>query len=291
MLTKHITGFIEYCKVSGFRERSLQAFAIRLQEFDKFFKTRRIRRITAIKYSHLLDFVAEYKNPSVHVKKSRVWALHQFFHYLTLQGLVDDNIALKLPYPKIEKTVPHFLTVDELNKILLYCSERSHCLTGLRNLIIMMMLGMLGLRTGTLIRLKVQDIDVKAGLAWIHEKGGGKRMMVLPKVICQVLKAYIRQRGLRPGPLFLSERGKQLSPRTLQDIFRKAANSVDIDKHLHAHLFRHTAATHLNRISDISVTQQVLGHRIMANTLKYAHLNPDTYATYMKKHPFMKGGC
>jgi integrase len=107
---------------------------------------------------------------------------------MTVHGIVPNNIARQLPYPKIEKTVPHFLTVDEFNKILMYCSERAHTLMGLRNLIIIMMLGILGLRTGSIVKLRLQDIDVKAGLAWINEKGGAKRLMVPSKIICQVLK-------------------------------------------------------------------------------------------------------
>ena len=68
----------------------------------------------------------------------------------------------------------------------------------------------------------------------------------------------------------------------------RAADQLGIDKKLHARLFRHTAATHLNKVADIAITQQVLGHSHRANTLKYAHLNPDQYAAYMKKHPFMR---
>ena len=85
-----------------------------------------------------------------------------------------------------------------------------------------------------------------------------------------------------------SKRKKRISPRTLQDIFRTAADQLGIDKKLHARLFRHTAATHLNKVAGIEITQQVLGHSRRANTLKYAHLNPDRYAAYMKKHPFMR---
>jgi len=87
--------------------------------------------------------------------------------------------------------------------------------------------------------------------------------------------------------LFLAKRKKHISARTLQDIFKQAADELDIDKHLHAHLFRHTAATHLNKVSDIAITQHALGHMRSSNTHKYAHLNPDQYAFYMQKHPYV----
>jgi site-specific recombinase XerD len=235
MLEEQINSFIQYCKVSGFRDRSLQSLSIRLNQFKKFLITARLRKIKSIAYRYLSRFVADYKNPSIHVKKARVWSLRQFFHYLKLNGYVNENIATDLPYPKIEKTVPLFLTVREYNRILHHCSKNAGTFTGLRNLIIIMMLGLPGLRTNSIISMNVQDVDVAAG----------------------------------------------------QDIFRNAADSIGIDKHLHAHLFRHTAATHLNKVAGASITQYVPGHSRRKNTMKYVHLNPDHYAVYMRKHPFM----
>jgi integrase/recombinase XerC len=158
----------------------------------------------------------------------------------------------------------------------------------LRNLLIIMLLGMLGLRTSTLIAINIEDIDVSCGLMWIREKGRRQRNMVLPHSICKIIHKYLQLRRLKKGPLLISKRKKRISQRTLQDIFRTTADRLGIEKKLHARLFRHTAATHLNRVAGIEITQQVLGHSRRANTLKYAHLNPDQYAVYMKKHPYMQ---
>jgi len=287
MLEKHIKGFLRYCKLSGFKERSIQALTIRLNDFNNFLKTERLCSIRSITYSHLSAFVADYRLPSIHVKKSRIWSLRQFFHYLKLNGIVIENIATELPYPKIEKTVPHFLTIDEYNRILHHFAARINMNQGLRNLLIIMMLGLMGLRTGSIISMNVQDIDIVSGLAWVKEKGERKRTIVLPEMICSFLYKYLVHMGRSRGSLFLSKRDKRLSPRTLQDIFRTAADNLSINKHLHAHLFRHTAATHLNRVAGTSITQHVLGHSQRKNTYKYTHLNPDQYAAYMKRHPFM----
>ena len=159
---------------------------------------------------------------------------------------------------------------------------------GLRNLVIIMLLGTLGLRTRTLTGLNIEDIDVTCGLMWIREKGQRQRTIALPHCLCKIIRNYLKLQQLERGPLFISKRNKRISPRTLQDIFRTAADQLGIDKKLHARLFRHTAATHLNKVAGIDITQQVLGHSRRANTIKYAHLNPDQYALYMKKHPYMK---
>jgi integrase/recombinase XerC len=288
MLHRYINQFLEYCQLADFSVRSIQALTARLNEFEACRKAQRIRCVKKITYRHLVNFVADYKAPSIHVKKSRVWTLRQFYHFLTLHRHVPKNIALKLPYPKIEKTVPQFLTIDEYNRLIRHFSRKTQDVLALRNLIIIMLLGMLGLRTSTLIALNIEDIDVSCGLMWIREKGRRQRNMVLPHSLCKIIHKYLQLRRLKKGPLLISKRKKRISQRTLQDIFRTAADRLGIEKKLHARLFRHTAATHLNRVAGIEITQQVLGHSRRANTLKYAHLNPDQYAVYMKKHPYMQ---
>jgi len=289
MLHRQITQFLDYCRLADFSIRSIQALSARLNEFEIFVKTQRIRSIKRVRYRHLINFAADFNAPSIHVTKSRVWSLRQFYHFLTLHQIVSENIAAGLLYPKIEKTVPQFLTIEEYTRLLGHFTNRAaDSLMGLRNLVIIMLLGTLGLRTSTLTAINIEDVELTCGLLWIREKGRRHRSMVLPHCICKIIGIYLQPRQPKKGPLLISKRKKRISPRTLQDIFRTAADQLGIDKKLHARLFRHTAATQLNKVAGIEITQQVLGHNRRANTLKYAHLNPDQYAVYMKKHPFMR---
>jgi site-specific recombinase XerD len=288
MLNRLIKQFMEYCHLADFSDRSIQALLIRLKEFSAYLKKEKIRSIKKVGYLDLVAFVADFHSPSVHVRKSRIWALRQFYHFMTVYDHVPENIATNLPYPKIEKTVPQFLTQDEYKQLLHYFCKKATDLTGLRNLVIIMLLGTLGLRTRTLTGLDIQDVDIQCGLLWVKEKGGRRRNLVLPKTLCKVLDQYLNISERTDGPLLLSKRKRRISPRTLQDIFRSAADELGIDKRLHARLFRHSAATHLNKASGIEVTRYVLGHHRRANTLKYAHLNPDKYAAYMLLHPYMR---
>ena len=106
MLHQYCCQFLEYCQLADFSARSIQALSIRLNELIIFLKTRRIRSVKRVRYRHLIDFTADYNDPSIHVTKSRVWALRQFYHFLTLHRIVPENIATGTPYTKIEKTVP-----------------------------------------------------------------------------------------------------------------------------------------------------------------------------------------
>jgi site-specific recombinase XerD len=291
MLQHDITAFLHYCKDADFSQRSVESLAFRLHEFNRFVQSQGVCSVKAITFQLLVQFVADFHKPSAHVKKARVWCLHQFFHYLKLQQHIQDNIALKLPYPKIEKKVPVFLTQEEFNQILKHFAQQATTAIGRRNLVIICLLGFLGLRTATIADLNISDIDLAESRIWIKQKGAprqSKKELPLPQILCRLLAEYIRQLDRQHGPLFMSKRKQRLARRSLQSIFYQVAQSLDIDKNLHPHLFRHTAATQLNQVAGMEITQFVLGHQSQHNTHQYVHLNPDIYAVHMKNHPYMK---
>ena len=87
----HYCGqFLEYCQLTDFSARSIQALPIRLNELTIFLKTRRIRSVKRVRYRHLVDFTADYNDPSIHVIKSRVCVLRQFYYFLSLHRIVPE---------------------------------------------------------------------------------------------------------------------------------------------------------------------------------------------------------
>ena len=112
MLQPLIAQFLEYCELANFSARSIQAMEIRLRELGFFTLGHKLRTVTDITYLHLVEFTAQYRQPSIHMRKSRVWARRQFFHFPALHGHAT-NIAAQFPYPKIEKTVPLIPARDE----------------------------------------------------------------------------------------------------------------------------------------------------------------------------------
>ena len=283
MLQENTTDFLNACKQNNFSAKSLESFSIRLLEFDAFLTSLSLNHVSEIRYEHLMDFVSS-GNASPHVKKQRVWSIRQFFHFLKVKDVISDNPAKGLPYPKIKRSEPVFLCLAELKKILLFCLRRSGSLEGLRNLLIIMMLGFLGLRLRALVRLNVWDVDLSESILWIQEKGGVTRSVPLPQILCVFLFSYLNRLGRISGPLFLSKRKKRISERTLQHLFQSLMERLHIRKHLHAHLFRHTAATQMNRLAGTDLTQALLGHRSRKSTEIYTHLNDYRFAQYMYAH-------
>jgi site-specific recombinase XerD len=262
----------------------LKALKSRLREFADYVDRLNLKSVTEVDYSHLLEFVTGDEQTSAHVTKSRVWALRRFFRYLDLC------------YPKLEKQVPQFLSAGEFEGILDFLSERLGEADGLRNLVLFLFLGVLGLRISSIRQLNIADVEVSAGRLWVNEKGSRQRFMVLSPTLVSVLSGYLAalpegqpRSGGYPKALFLSKRGKRISERAIQTLVAEIGRACGFRDRLHPHLFRHTAATHLCQVADVNITREVLGHWRENNTRRYIHLSSTLYAQYMRCHPYMAG--
>ncbi len=289
MLKSNITSFLEYFQSLSYSKKSLKALKSRLGEFNDYINHVNLKSVTGIEYSHLLAFAIGDENTSAHVTKSRVWALKRFFQYLVLQQILPDNLAKELSYPKLEKKIAQFLSAREFQQVLSYLCGQVGKRDGLRNLIIFLLLGILGLRVSTVSTLDIADVDVNVGRLWVQEKGDKKRFMILPEILIDLLGCYLAAH-CRPDAsgLFLSKRGKRLSVSALQKLVTQVGKASGLNTNLHPHLFRHTAATQLCQVADIHITREVLGHWRETHTRRYVHLGSNLYAQYMRRHPFMR---
>lgn len=277
MLHNTISDFLSYCKTYNFGKRSLEVFSSMLKKLAGHVHSLHINSIREISYKHLLSFVIS-GNPSVHTKKHRIWSLRQFFQYLKNKKIVKDNIAMKIPYPKINNKEPDFFTFKELKVIINYFISTADSSLGMRNLIIVLFLTFLGLRISSILNINIQDINLKTSSLLVTEKGNQQRLIFLPQILCFFLYPYIKALDRDLGPLFISRQNKKISLRTVQHIFSEASGALGM--HICSRLFRHTAATQLNKIAGLDVTKYVLGHRRRESTKRYVHLNPDVYAVF-----------
>jgi integrase/recombinase XerC len=288
MLIENIAKFLEYYQSLSYSDKSLKALKSRLGEFNDYVNRFGVKSISEIEYSHLLEFVSGDEQTSAHVTKSRVWALRRFFRYLMSQGILPHNPAADLSYPKLEKQVPQFLSAGDFERILDFLSERILEADGLRNLLLFLFLGVLGLRISTIRQLNIADVDVASGRLWVNEKGGVQRFMILSPTLVYFLDCYLATLPDSPEALFLSKRGKRISERALQTLVAEIGQFCGLSNRLHPHLFRHTAATHLCQVAEVNVTREVLGHWRESTTRRYIHLSSNRYAQYMRRHPYMR---
>lgn len=218
--------------------------------------------------------------------------LRSFFKSLVKKGMIEVNPAEGLLTPKREKTIPVYLTVDEIFRLL--DSIESDALLAARNRAIFETLYSCGIRVSELTGLNVFDIDASAATVRVFGKGGKERVVPIGRKALDAVEGY-RERlraetGIgtdRNGPIFLNRQRQRLTARSVGRILKQLAVACGIATPISPHGLRHTFATHmLDAGADLRSVQELLGHRNLSTTQKYTHVSINRLMeTYDKAHP------
>ena len=223
-------------------------------------------------------------------------ALRTFFKYLQRLGVAKSNPARLAPSPKVEKNLPHFLTVDEAFHLLNQTGGATF--GGVRDRAMLEVFYAGGLRLSELAGLSLGDVDLAQGVMRVWGKGAKERLAFLGKPARESLAAYLprRQQLLsqtgrgQEVALFLNARGTRLSTRSVARVVAKWAQLSGLSQGLTPHGLRHSFATHLlEGQADLRAVQELLGHSSISSTQRYLHLNLDyLMEEYDKAHPRSK---
>lgn len=139
-----------------------------------------------------------------------------------------------------------------------------------------------GLRIAEAVSMKPADIDSERMVIRVEDgKGGKDRYVPLSPRLLNTLREYWRQQRPRGPWLFPSTKPhRHISPGTIQQVCREAALRSGIQKHVTAHMLRHSFATHLlENGTDIRIIQVLLGHARIDTTAGYTSVSPETIGT------------
>ena len=216
----------------------------------------------------------------------KIATLRSFFGYLTnKKHLLDNNPIKDMDSPKLRKTLPRYLTLDEsvtlLESVDGQNSERDYC-------IITLFLNC-GLRISELISLNIDDIHDDA----LHVLGKGNKMRVvyLNDACKDALSAYLAVRrnisGKNAAALFLSSRNARISRSTVHALVKKHIGAAGLDSSQYSsHKLRHTAATlMLQNGVDVKAVQEVLGHEHLNTTEIYTHIDNEALRVAARANP------
>jgi len=235
--------------------------------------------------------VLHQRNQKVTIAR-KLAALRSFFRYLVKQGIVEDDPTGFILTPKHQRTIPTYLAVDDMFRLL--DAVETETLLGQRNRAIFETIYSCGLRVSELAQMNVQDVDFSGGSVKVHGKGAKERMAPIGKKALVSIQTY-RQRlykeagvaSTAEGPLFLNKNKGRLTPRSIARILDKLARECGIAVPVSPHALRHTFATHmLDAGADLRAVQELLGHKSLSTTQRYTHVSIDRLmAVYDKSHP------
>ncbi len=207
-------------------------------------------------------------------------SLSVFFDFLKERGIIQKNYVKLLDKPKVKRSLPKFLDLDETIALL---ESVKHP----RDRAILELLYSSSLRASELVGLDVKDVDFEHNRVRVKRKGGRSVYVPFSERAKRFLKEYVKDR--KEGALFLNRYGERLSTRSLQKIVKKYSMR-SIFKDISPHTLRHTKATHLlNSGMDIRMLQRFLGHSTIKATQIYTHVNLKQLSEiYDKAHPLAK---
>jgi integrase/recombinase XerC len=219
-------------------------------------------------------------------------AVRSWCRFLCRQGELETNPAVGLRGPRQDKKLPHFLSREDVLRLLEV--PPSDTPLGLRDRAILETLYSAGLRVSELTGLATADVDVEGGMATVRGKGRRERLALLGPPAVEALRAWLPERAALAGPralhqpaLFLNRGGTRLSARSVARMLAKYLTRAGLDPRTSPHTLRHSFATHLlDAGADIRSVQELLGHRSLGTTQIYTHVSTRRlHDSYHKAHP------
>ena len=251
---------------------------------------------------HLKKLLRVFKNQGLKAKtlSRKISSIKLFFSFLNKRFKVD-NKAESLVFPKLEKTLPSYLTEEEIKRLLDVANE-DNSEKGIRNKVMLYLLYASGMRVSELINVKIDQIEFDTGFIKMEGKGNKERMVPLPKNVLDLLNFYIdfirkniikkskNELNSNKNYLFINIYSGELKPITRQalwGILKRILLQAGINKNISPHSLRHSLATHLLKNgANIRSLQLLLGHEQISTVQVYTHLeNSQIRKVYDKKHP------
>ncbi|UUO09299.1 tyrosine recombinase XerC [Blastopirellula sp. J2-11] len=222
----------------------------------------------------------------------RLASMRSFFRFAQREELIDRSPAKPLRNPRRKRKLPHFLTGEEISKLL--SAPPANTAAGLRDRAIFETTYSAGLRVSELIGMNDSDIDAEQGLIRIRGKGKRERLGPLGSYAVKALHDWLRKRTLsdrtaaaKEKPVFTNKFGNRLTTRSVGRMLEKYIAIAGLDTRTSPHTLRHSFATHLlDAGADIRSVQELLGHKSLVTTQIYTHVSTTRLKeAYEKAHP------
>ena len=259
-----------------------------------------VREITTSEIFDFLSYLANDRNPepdspapdlgiSASSRARKLSAIKSFYKYLTVRTKqLTENPVADLEYPKLRKSLPKYLTLDQASRLL-------QCVSGVnekRDYAILMLFLNCGIRRSELVGLNVAD--VYEDRIRVIGKGNNERFVYFGSACRKAIDAYIVERNklvlTDNRALFGSRNGNRISVSAVHRLVDKALLQAGLDTTQYsAHKLRHTAATMmLSGGVDVKTVQEVLGHENLNTTQIYTHIENTELKIAAEANPLSK---
>ena len=259
-----------------------------------------VREITTSEIFDFLSYLANDRNPdpdspaqdygiSASARARKLSAIKSFYKYLTVRTKqLQENPVADLEYPKLRKSLPKYLTMEQSAALLSSVSGQNQK----RDYAILMLFLNCGIRRSELVGLNMTD--VYEDRIRVVGKGNKERFVYFGTPCRKAIDAYMEERKKQVltdnRALFGSRNGNRISVTAVHRLVEKALKQAGLDStQFSAHKLRHTAATMmLSGGVDVKTVQEVLGHENLNTTQIYTHIENTELKLAAKANPLSK---
>lgn len=289
-MPEELKAFLNYLSLErNYSPNTIAAYTRDITEFQKFLgEEKNLTAVSELDLKKYLVYLLQKKQSRRTVARKMI-ALRSFYRFLKKRGIITVNPTQTLELPKIPKTLPEVLTVEEA--VNLIENQETSTPLALRNKALVELFYGAGLRIGEIAGLNLKDIDLNQGYVRVTGKGRRQRIVPLGSYALKAVKMYLEKGRpfLKPNSekLFLNQRGEGLTSRGIRLIITNIVKKAGLSRKITPHTFRHSYATHLlEGGADIRSVQELLGHKRLSTTEIYTHLSQERLReVYLKAHP------
>ena len=286
-----IRSFLSYLRVEkGLSTNTLNAYRRDLEKFAAFAAKRGLA-LDQFTHSNVIDFLR-----TLYLRKldSRTVARHlvtirHLFRFAFTEGMIKENPAANVVAPKFRRSLPEFLSVAEVDRLLRQPDVSTTI--GLRDKAMIELLYSTGLRVSELCGLKAADIQLEAGCLRCIGKGRKERLVPVGRAALELVMQYMKTSrpeilGEKTSPcLFPTRSGTAINRIAFWKLLGAYGRKAGLRKALTPHMLRHSFATHLlDRGADLRSVQMMLGHADIATTQIYTHVVEERLKQVYKAH-------
>ncbi len=286
--------FLDYTTLErGLSENTRSAYSQDITAFIDYIESLKIDSLNHVSRDNIIDFLM--KGKALGLKTStlsrRLVAIKVFFRYLAQEGLLAKDITDSMDGPRLWKVLPVTLTSREVDRLL--NAPDTETRIGLRDKAIMTSLYATGLRVTEIAELTLEGFHPREGYIRCTGKGRKERIVPINREAIDLIERYLAEvRSWECDDsdnriLFLTNRRRRLSRKTIWAMIRKYARQAGIEKNVGPHSLRHSFASHLlANGAPLRVIQEMLGHSDISTTQVYTHVDQSQIVSiHHKFHP------
>ncbi len=261
---EELQKFIRHLKLKAYSASTLRTYQSEFMQLLQVLGERRVQDLTPDQIKNYMVWAMERGGISEHTAHSRINALKFYYE----QVLGRAKFFWEVPRPKKPVQLPKVFSKEEVAAII-------NSLTNVKHKTMLMLCYSAGLRVSEVVQLRTSNIDSRRMTILIEAAKGKKdRLAILSPVLLVMLREYLRTYQPDPdGFLFEGqEKGWPYSSRSLQEVLQAAKHKAGVIRRGSIHSLRHSFATHLiEKGTDVTMIQKLLGHNDLRTTLRYLH--------------------